>query len=114
MTRRIKSLKNSSDSIGNRTCDLPICSAVQEKEYILYYMYYKGTKTCHSERPIKILNYNFGVVFTHLCNHFITNYILFMRYVNVVPKSDRNILVNNNILIFKHFYKFFLLVFEEI
>jgi hypothetical protein len=67
-----------------------------------------GTKTCHSERPIKILNYNFGVVFTHLlCNHFFTNYILFMRYVNVVPQSDRNMLVNNNILIFKNVYKFF-------
>jgi hypothetical protein len=29
-TGRIKSLKNSSDSIGNRTCDLPVCSAVPQ------------------------------------------------------------------------------------
>jgi hypothetical protein len=30
VTGRIKSLKSSSDSIGNGTCDLPVCSAVPQ------------------------------------------------------------------------------------
>ena len=51
-TRRITSLKNSNDTIGNQTRDLPVCSVVHTTVYYLSEITTHHTTVCHLIKPV--------------------------------------------------------------
>jgi hypothetical protein len=65
---RIMSIKNSNDSIGNRTRDLPVCSAMLQPTappaaYFFIVMYSMERNLCDIKRKIKLaVNKIFGII----------------------------------------------------
>jgi hypothetical protein len=87
--RGIKSLKNSSDPIGNRTRDLPACSAVPQPT--------APPRTPISTFVDNIFYYESYVYWNHICNqHNVQFQRLYCRVdsrCNVLPHQDSAILI---------------------
>ena len=56
MVGRVMSMKNSSDTFGNRTCDFPACSAVQWQINVCR-NYWRFTVHCENRYLVGLINF---------------------------------------------------------